>query len=169
MQSDESDHVRRGEHPAVDPFESSVEEVPPREGGIPSPSLPGTRNRPAEGARRITPSEILADHFQGSEAAGDFLGLDVELLGEGGAPGSAPGVPELQLVAAPGTATGALASPGAGETALLDPSGAEGSDFSAEPVHSGEALAADPGALQDEELAAFAAAPPGRRRFALLV
>jgi len=40
-----------------------------------------TGNRPAEGARQVLPGEVLSGGFQGSEAAGDFLGLDVEFTG----------------------------------------------------------------------------------------
>lgn len=39
--------------------------------------LPG--NRPAEGARQGTPGEVLRESFQTSDAAGDFLGLDVDM------------------------------------------------------------------------------------------
>ena len=41
-----------------------------------APYTPG--NRPASGARRATPGEVLTRGFQGSQAAGDFLGLDLE-------------------------------------------------------------------------------------------
>jgi len=37
-----------------------------------------TINRPASGARQVAPGEILSMDFQGSETAGDFLGLDTE-------------------------------------------------------------------------------------------
>ncbi len=40
------------------------------------PYSPG--NRPASGARRATPGEVLSRGFQGSQTAGDFLGLDLE-------------------------------------------------------------------------------------------
>jgi len=42
----------------------------------PSQSLSG--NRPASGARRATPGEVLSQGFQGAQNAGDFLGLDTE-------------------------------------------------------------------------------------------
>jgi hypothetical protein len=35
-------------------------------------------NRPASGARRATPGEVLSQSFQGAQNAGDFLGLDTE-------------------------------------------------------------------------------------------
>ena len=44
-----------------------------------APYTPG--NRPASGARRATPGEVLTRGFQGSQAAGDFLGLDLEFAG----------------------------------------------------------------------------------------
>src|SRR5262245_64456196 len=49
--------------------------------GLPSePETPSpyTGNRPASGARRATPGEVLSQGFQGAQNAGDFLGLDVE-------------------------------------------------------------------------------------------
>lgn len=42
----------------------------------PSSSVSG--NRPASGARRATPGEVLSQGFQGAQNAGDFLGLDTE-------------------------------------------------------------------------------------------
>jgi len=57
-------------------------------------------NRPASGARRATPGEVLSQSFQGAQNAGDFLGLDTEFtahqdpsLGQGG----------LDLTQPPGT------------------------------------------------------------------
>jgi hypothetical protein len=41
-------------------------------------SQPPAINRPASGARQVAPGEILSMDFQGSETAGDFLGLDTE-------------------------------------------------------------------------------------------
>ncbi len=38
-------------------------------------------NRPADGARQVSPDEILSTGFDGSENAGDFLGLDMEFTG----------------------------------------------------------------------------------------
>ncbi len=72
---------------------------------LPQPDDPGfdegtssKRNRPASGARQVTPGEILSQGFQGSANAGDFLGLDMDFIGSGageleltGAPGSSPG------------------------------------------------------------------------------
>lgn len=42
----------------------------------PNQSLSG--NRPASGARRATPGEVLSQGFHGAQNAGDFLGLDTE-------------------------------------------------------------------------------------------
>ena len=48
--------------------------------GIPDldSSQPLSGNRPASGARRATPGEVLSQGFQGAQNAGDFLGLDTE-------------------------------------------------------------------------------------------
>jgi hypothetical protein len=48
--------------------------------GIPDldTSAPFSGNRPASGARRATPGEVLSQGFQGAQNAGDFLGLDTE-------------------------------------------------------------------------------------------
>jgi hypothetical protein len=45
----------------------------------PSPSV----NRPAEGARQVSPGDILGQAFEGDEGATDFLGLDVEFSADG--------------------------------------------------------------------------------------
>jgi len=53
----------------------------PQDAAFPSEldsASPYTGNRPASGARRSTPGEVLSQGFQGAENAGDFLGLDVE-------------------------------------------------------------------------------------------
>ena len=65
---------------------------PAQEQGFPSneypsnvdTSSPYAGNRPASGARRATPGEVLSQGFQGAENAGDFLGLDVEFTGSQG-------------------------------------------------------------------------------------
>ena len=44
----------------------------------PNAPMPASGNRPAEGARQVTPGEALNQDFAGSEAAADFLGLDTE-------------------------------------------------------------------------------------------
>jgi len=64
-----------------------------------APYTPG--NRPASGARRGTPGEVLSQGFQGSQNAGDFLGLDVEFTGSQGAAQYAPD--DLSLQGAPTT------------------------------------------------------------------
>jgi len=57
----------------------------PPASGLPSELDSGTQftpgNRPASGARRATPGEVLSTGFQGAQNAGDFLGLDVEFAG----------------------------------------------------------------------------------------
>ena len=158
----------RGEprHPS-DPFAATVDEVSPLAGGIPSPSVPGTGNRPAAGARHARPGEILGDHFQGSEAAGDFLGLDVEMLSDMEPPSEGP--LELDLATAPGTATGTLAEDEVGYAEeggvheLLDPATA--------PLP--PELDPTAGELEDEEYDEFDeedldGAPSTRRRVVLL-
>jgi len=80
---------------------------PAQEQGFPSneypsnvdTSSPYSGNRPASGARRATPGEVLSQGFQGAENAGDFLGLDVEFTGSQGQ-GLEGG---LDLVPPPGT------------------------------------------------------------------
>lgn len=80
---------------------------PAQEQGFPSneypsnvdTSSPYAGNRPASGARRATPGEVLSQGFQGAENAGDFLGLDVEFTGSQGQ-GLEGG---LDLVPPPGT------------------------------------------------------------------
>jgi hypothetical protein len=84
--------------PSADPFVSD-DEVSQQTG-----------NRPASGARHATPGEIFSQNFQGSENAGDFLGLDTEFEMDSGASSSiragigevAPGA-DLDLTTAPGT------------------------------------------------------------------
>src|SRR5215510_1194851 len=56
----------------------------PPDQGLPSDldtASPFQGNRPASGARRATPGEVLSQGFQGAQNAGDFLGLDVEFTG----------------------------------------------------------------------------------------
>ena len=54
-------------------------------------------NRPAEGARQGSPDEMLSAGFEGSENAGDFLGLDLEFTGAMPDSGSqaAPAPPDI--------------------------------------------------------------------------
>jgi len=59
-------------------------------------------NRPASGARRATPGEVLSQGFQGAQNAGDFLGLDVEFTGHQD-PAQFAGASPLDLVSPPGT------------------------------------------------------------------
>lgn len=87
---------------ADDQFESAPEQGFPSNADYPSnvdTSSAFSGNRPASGARRATPGEVLSQGFQGAENAGDFLGLDVEFAGAQGAgfDGS------LDLVPPPGT------------------------------------------------------------------
>ena len=37
---------------------------------------PNHGNRPASGARQVSPGEVLSQGFDGADNAGDFLGLD---------------------------------------------------------------------------------------------
>ncbi|HED64046.1 MAG TPA: hypothetical protein ENJ09_00665 [Planctomycetes bacterium] len=64
-------------------------------------------NRPAEGARQALPGEVLSQGFQGSENAGDFLGLDLEFTAAAS---------ELELAEAP------QAQPVSDEPATVPPS-----------------------------------------------
>jgi hypothetical protein len=65
-------------------------------------TAPYSGNRPASGARRVTPGEVLSQGFHGAENAGDFLGLDTEFTGSQGL-GTAFGANPLDLVAPPTT------------------------------------------------------------------
>lgn len=64
-------------------------------------------NRPAEGARRASPGEVLSGGFQGSANAGDFLGLDLEVNEPSASAGAGHGLelssvdPYAQAQAAP--------------------------------------------------------------------
>lgn len=71
--------------------------------GLDTSSMSG--NRPASGARRATPGEVLSTGFQGAENAGDFLGLDTEFTGSQD-PNQAYGTGPLDLVSPPGTYSG---------------------------------------------------------------
>lgn len=56
----------------------------PPDQGFPAdvdPASPYSGNRPASGARRATPGEVLSQGFLGAQNAGDFLGLDTEFAG----------------------------------------------------------------------------------------
>src|SRR5262245_17042261 len=68
------------------------------------PSSAYSGNRPASGARRATPGEVLSQGFQGgAQNAGDFLGLDMEFTGSQD-PGQGLGQdPSLDLVPPPTT------------------------------------------------------------------
>lgn len=76
----------------------------PSDQGFPSETeadSPYAGNRPASGARRATPGEVLTQGFQGAENAGDFLGLDVEFAGSQDPNAGFGG--NLDLVPPPGT------------------------------------------------------------------
>jgi hypothetical protein len=61
-------------------------------------------NRPASGARRATPGEVLSQGFQGAQNAGDFLGLDTEFTAASQDPNQAYGMgTPLDLVPPPST------------------------------------------------------------------
>jgi hypothetical protein len=87
---------------ADDQYEPAPEQGFPSNADYPSnvdTSSAYSGNRPASGARRATPGEVLSQGFQGAENAGDFLGLDVEFTGAQGA-----GLGDsLDLVPPPGT------------------------------------------------------------------
>src|SRR5262245_973985 len=71
----------------------------------PSSSSP-SGNRPASGARRATPGEVLSQGFhQGAQNAGDFLGLDTEFTASQD-PNQLFGGDSIDLVAPPTTYTG---------------------------------------------------------------
>lgn len=57
-------------------------------------------NRPASGARRATPGEVLSQGFQGAQNAGDFLGLDTEFTASFD-PSQAVQDPGLDMVSPP--------------------------------------------------------------------
>src|SRR5262245_65293590 len=64
-------------------------------------SSPYSGNRPASGARRATPGEVLSQGFQGAQNAGDFLGLDVEFAGSQDPAQAFGGASPLDLVPPP--------------------------------------------------------------------
>jgi len=92
-----------------------------------APYTPG--NRPASGARRGTPGEVLSQGFQGNQNAGDFLGLDVEFAGS--QPGQFGG-DDLSLQGAP--TTYAPASGYAGPAPIEEPVPVSADDFSQAPA-----------------------------------
>ncbi|HEX6882824.1 MAG TPA: hypothetical protein VF530_05550 [Planctomycetota bacterium] len=72
----------------------------PPDQGFPAGLDPASHsgNRPASGARRATPGEVLSQSFQGAQNAGDFLGLDTEFTAH-----QDPGQGGLDLTQPPGT------------------------------------------------------------------
>jgi hypothetical protein len=87
---------------------------PDEQQGFPSEldtASPYTGNRPASGAKRATPGEVLSQGFQGAQNAGDFLGLDTEFAGSQD-PNLAYGGAPLDLVPPPTTDTGGQYDPG---------------------------------------------------------
>lgn len=77
--------------------------TPPDQGlpaGLDMPAPSG--NRPASGARRATPGEVLSQTFQGAQNAGDFLGLDTEFTAHQDPSQAQAGGP-LDLVEPPST------------------------------------------------------------------
>jgi len=112
-------------------------------------------NRPASGARRATPGEVLSQGFQGNQNAGDFLGLDLEFTGSQDAGGfgdpgdlslqGAPTTydPSLQTAYAPGDLGGFEVAPDPMLDPALDP--AQGFADSASSFEYGHDLGADSG------------------------
>ncbi len=91
-----------------------------------SPYTPG--NRPASGARRATPGEVLSQGFSGAQNAGDFLGLDVEFTGS---QDQFAGGGQLELESAPMTHAAAPSEDDSAYPAFegLAPQGAQEPDF----------------------------------------
>lgn len=105
----------------------------PEEQGFPSEldtASPYSGNRPASGARRATPGEVLSQGFQGAQNAGDFLGLDTEFTASQD-PNQAFGTP-LDLVPPP-TLGGDVGSG-------FDPSYAQGAVPEPAPLPEGDAV-----------------------------
>jgi hypothetical protein len=88
---------------SADDFQTFPTDAPQHRESPDSPYTPG--NRPASGARRATPGEVLSRGFSGAENAGDFLGLDEEFAGSQG-PAAVQGESGLELEPAPGTYKG---------------------------------------------------------------
>jgi len=128
---------------AADDFQSSN----PDQGfpaDLDSPSVGG--NRPASGARRATPGEVLSQGFQGAQNAGDFLGLDVEFTGH-----QEPDAGSLDLMPPPGADpafAGSAPEPYVPEPSPVDP----GQDYSQSPsaFEYGEDLGSDEGFAVEE-------------------
>lgn len=96
----------------------------PEEQGFPSEldtASPYSGNRPASGARRATPGEVLSQGFQGAQNAGDFLGLDTEFTASQD-PNQGYGTP-LDLVPPPtlGGDAGQDFDPGYAQSAVPEP------------------------------------------------
>ena len=135
MPEEESKHDHYEEHPPVDPLEASTKRAS-------SPAPPGLGNRPAEGARQVTPGEVLSEDFLGSETAGDFLGIDVEVAADDRSEPSA----ELELASAPSVSTETRPEEYDEEGALLNHDELEGVDPFGETASADERLSdLDPG------------------------
>lgn len=104
-------------------------------------------NRPADGARQATPSEMESDSWSASDEGGDFLGLEADLVGGTPAPDPNAQFPptELQLSdeahATPGYDTAAYDHGGAG----LDVADTGAGDTAYSPSFAAEADAAEAG------------------------
>jgi hypothetical protein len=109
-------------------------------------------NRPASGARRATPGEVLSQGFQGAQNAGDFLGLDTEFTASQDPNQGYAGSP-LDLVPPPGTyapdASGYAPVPEPAPLPASDPV----QDFAQAPsaFEFGEDLGSDESALAEDE------------------
>lgn len=146
----------------VDPYEASLDEVPESHRSGPPAVTPGSGNRPADGARRARPGDVLSEDFPGTEAAGDFLGLDVDLTGESF--GEEENAPELELAAAPGIATHTEQEDGEEDVNVLSDPFEDG-----EVAHLDEPLDDDLDELGYEEDGFDEDSPSGKKRSLLLV
>jgi hypothetical protein len=138
--------------------------------GFPSeldPGSPYSGNRPASGARRATPGEVLSQGFQGAQNAGDFLGLDTEFTASQDPNQFAQG--GLDLVPPPSTHDAAGYDPAYAEPAVPVPAplpaGDAAQDFAQAP--SAFEFGEDLGSEHDEEGASFEA--PAASKTPLLV
>ena len=103
---------RDGLSPTDEPVEVTEPQASADAAGEPEGELPSIGNRPAEGARVASASEVLSEDFLGTEGASDFLGLDMEMddgpaeaFGSPADAFAAPTPPQLQPQAFAGTAT----------------------------------------------------------------
>ncbi len=106
-----------------EPLDIQSESALPPQAPVPGPEV---GSRPADGARQVSPGEILSEDLSGGENAGDFLGLDLEFDAPSGvgAPGVASGPDDLGGGTAPMGDSGTafeLSSPPGMEAGLDSP------------------------------------------------